>query len=137
MNEYKDKSKRFLKGIKVNDKKSLYQFVNPHVDLDGFYEKGTREQLYILMMIAGSLTSIVTLCMLWCMCRCCCGKAKKPVEDKATADMAQATNLVDEINAEIAAVKVMMYSKSYCPHCNMAKACLQGKGIAFEVKELD
>ena len=51
--------------------------------------------------------------------------------------MAQAGNLVDEINAEVTANKVMMYSKSYCPHCNMAKQCLQGKGIAFEVKELD
>ena len=51
--------------------------------------------------------------------------------------MVQGQNLIADIDAAIAANKVMMWSKSSCPHCNMAKQCLQQKGIAFECIELD
>ena len=43
----------------------------------------------------------------------------------------------DAIKAEVAANKVMVYSKSWCPFCVQTKELLTSKGISFEVKELD
>ena len=40
-------------------------------------------------------------------------------------------------NELIASNKVMMFSKSWCPHCNTAKQTLTNKGIQFAVQELD
>ena len=48
-----------------------------------------------------------------------------------------AQNLIDQIDSEIAANSIMMYSKSYCPHCNTAKQTLQSKGYQFTAIELD
>ena len=45
--------------------------------------------------------------------------------------------LTAQIDSEIQANKIMMYSKSYCPHCNTAKQTLQSKGYAFTAIELD
>ena len=50
--------------------------------------------------------------------------------------MAQA-NLTAEIDQQIAANKVMMFSKSWCPHCTTAKNTLKSKGIQFGLIELD
>ena len=47
------------------------------------------------------------------------------------------SNLGDQIKAEVASNKVMVYSKSWCPFCTKTKDLLNGKGIAFTVKELD
>ena len=33
--------------------------------------------------------------------------------------------------------KVVVYTKSYCPYCDRAKALLQNKGVAFEEVYLD
>ncbi|KAJ3205116.1 thioredoxin reductase [Entophlyctis luteolus] len=37
----------------------------------------------------------------------------------------------------IASNKVMVFSKSYCPYCNKAKALLNRYGVKFESYELD
>eukprot|EP00930_Biecheleria_cincta_P085356 TRINITY_DN74750_c0_g1_i1.p1 TRINITY_DN74750_c0_g1~~TRINITY_DN74750_c0_g1_i1.p1 ORF type:complete len:193 (-),score=37.27 TRINITY_DN74750_c0_g1_i1:83-661(-) len=37
----------------------------------------------------------------------------------------------------ISANRVMVFSKTYCPYCDMAKAALAKEGAAFEVLELD
>ena len=50
--------------------------------------------------------------------------------------MASASH-TDDIKAEIASNKVMVYSKSYCPFCVQTKNLLQEQGIAYQVKELD
>ena len=50
--------------------------------------------------------------------------------------MASASH-TDDIKAEIAGNKVMVYSKSYCPFCVQTKNLLNEKGIEFKVKELD
>ena len=41
------------------------------------------------------------------------------------------------IDADIAANKVMVYSKSYCPFCVQTKDLLKAQGIEYAVKELD
>ena len=51
--------------------------------------------------------------------------------------MVQAQNLIADIDAEIAANKIMVYSKSWCGFCSSTKQLLQSKGFTFEVKELD
>ncbi len=51
--------------------------------------------------------------------------------------MASASSLTDQIKADIADNKVMVYSKSYCPFCVQTKDLLNSQGIAFNVKELD
>ena len=33
--------------------------------------------------------------------------------------------------------KVVVFSKTYCPYCTMAKECLSQTGVKFEVIELD
>ena len=33
--------------------------------------------------------------------------------------------------------KVMMFSKDYCPFCKQAKSLLDGKGVQYEVVEMD
>ena len=33
--------------------------------------------------------------------------------------------------------KVMMFSKDYCPFCKQAKSLLDGKGVKYEVVEMD
>ena len=44
--------------------------------------------------------------------------------------MASASH-TDDIKAEIASNKVMVYSKSYCPFCVQTKNLLQEQGIAY------
>ena len=43
----------------------------------------------------------------------------------------------DATQKKISGNDVMVFSKSYCPFCDRAKAALEGKGIAFQVEELD
>ena len=43
----------------------------------------------------------------------------------------------NEIEANVAANKVMIYSKSYCPFCVQAKDLLTQKGVEFKSIELD
>ncbi|KAJ3173767.1 hypothetical protein HDU88_002856 [Geranomyces variabilis] len=45
-----------------------------------------------------------------------------------------AANAVDEV---IKKNKVVIYSKTYCPYCDKAKALLKSKGKDFELVELD
>jgi len=45
-----------------------------------------------------------------------------------------AQQFVDE---QIAAHKVMMFSKTYCPFCTKAKKALTSAGVTFEVIELE
>ncbi|KAF4671220.1 hypothetical protein FOL47_001666 [Perkinsus chesapeaki] len=45
-----------------------------------------------------------------------------------------AKKLVDD---EIAGNKVVVFSKSYCPHCKKAKAALDSIGVEYKVIELD
>ena len=33
--------------------------------------------------------------------------------------------------------KVVVFSKTYCPYCTMAKDCLSETGVVFKVIELD
>lgn len=33
--------------------------------------------------------------------------------------------------------KIMIYSKTYCPYCDRAKALFDGKGVKYEEKILD
>ena len=46
-------------------------------------------------------------------------------------------DLIAEIDATIAANKVVVYSKSYCPHAGATKQLLQSKGVQFFCLELD
>ena len=46
----------------------------------------------------------------------------------------QSSELIDQ---KIAENRVMMFSKSSCPHCTKAKQTLKAKNIEFEVLELD
>ena len=41
------------------------------------------------------------------------------------------------IDQEVAANKVQVYSKSWCPFCTQTKNLLSQKGVAFNVVELD
>ena len=43
----------------------------------------------------------------------------------------------DTVEQEIATEKIIMYSKSYCPYCNDAKALLTQGGVQFKAVELD
>ena len=45
--------------------------------------------------------------------------------------------LKEQINSEIAAGGVLMYSKSGCPYCVRAKALLNNGGVQFKLVELD
>mmetsp|Transcript_15051 Transcript_15051/g.19915 ORF Transcript_15051/g.19915 Transcript_15051/m.19915 type:complete len:115 (+) Transcript_15051:195-539(+) len=47
------------------------------------------------------------------------------------------TDLRAAVAAEIKENPVVVYSKSYCPHCSKTKATLQSKGVAAKVIELD
>lgn len=50
------------------------------------------------------------------------------------------TNMKDFVNSEVSANKVVIFSKSYCPHCMATKRLLQGpefKGVSVAVHELD
>ena len=49
----------------------------------------------------------------------------------------QSSDLKTRIQAEIAANKVMVYSATYCPYCDMTKNLLKQKGVAFKCIELD
>ena len=50
----------------------------------------------------------------------------------------EATNTpLDEVKKYIEENKVMMFSKSYCPFCDQAKAVLQQAGIEFKAIEMD
>ena len=48
-----------------------------------------------------------------------------------------AESLVDQINADVSGNKVMIYSKTTCPHCTATKNLLGSKGAAFKVVELN
>mmetsp|Transcript_6430 Transcript_6430/g.5282 ORF Transcript_6430/g.5282 Transcript_6430/m.5282 type:complete len:136 (+) Transcript_6430:55-462(+) len=41
------------------------------------------------------------------------------------------------VDDEIAGNKVVVFSKSYCPHCKKAKAALDSIGVEYKVIELD
>ena len=45
--------------------------------------------------------------------------------------------VTDTIKAEIAANKVMMYSKSWCPFCVKAEQLLKSKGKPFGIVQMD
>ncbi|EER09299.1 glutaredoxin, putative [Perkinsus marinus ATCC 50983] len=49
-------------------------------------------------------------------------------------DIEQVKKFVD---GEIADNKVMVFSKSYCPHCKKAKSALNSIGAEYKVVELD
>lgn len=51
---------------------------------------------------------------------------------KLSAEMAQ--KLVDE---KISNNKVVVFSKTYCPYCKMAKDVLNQTGVKFDLLELD
>lgn len=51
---------------------------------------------------------------------------------KPSAEMAQ--KLVDE---KIRSNKVVVFSKTYCPYCKMAKDVLNQTGVKFDLLELD
>ena|ERR1719464_593766 len=51
--------------------------------------------------------------------------------------MAQANALVAEIDAQIAANKIMVYSKSTCPHCSSTKQLLSQLGFEHHIIELN
>ena len=51
--------------------------------------------------------------------------------------MVEATNLKSQIEADIAANKVMIYSKSYCPFAKQTKDLFAGKNITAKIIELD
>ena len=42
-----------------------------------------------------------------------------------------------QIDADVAGNKVVVYSKTYCPHCTATKNLLNGKNAAFKLVELD
>ena len=46
-------------------------------------------------------------------------------------------NLGEQIDADVAANKVVVYSKSWCPFCVQTKNLLNQKGIQFKLVELD
>lgn len=43
----------------------------------------------------------------------------------------------DEINATISSNDVVMYSKTYCPYCKMAKSALDSLDIKYELIEIE
>jgi|GEM_PF-924403 len=43
----------------------------------------------------------------------------------------------EQIEKQIAVNKVMVYSKSYCPYCDMAKKLLETNGIEYEAVEIN
>ena len=43
----------------------------------------------------------------------------------------------DLIDAVVRSEGVVVYSKSWCPHCTAAKQLLQSKGIAFYAMDID
>ena len=49
----------------------------------------------------------------------------------------QATDLKSEIQADIAANKVIVYSKTFCPYCDRTKELLNSKGVTYKLHELD
>ena len=51
--------------------------------------------------------------------------------------MAQANNLIAEIDAAVAANKIMVYSKTTCPHCRATKELLSSKNYEANIVELD
>ena len=48
--------------------------------------------------------------------------------------IAMAQKLVDDF---IANNKVMVFSKSYCPYCSMAKSAFDQTGVTYKTLELD
>lgn len=50
---------------------------------------------------------------------------------------ASADDLSAQIQATVAAEKVVVYSKSYCPFCTKTKSLFSGLGVDFKVIELD
>ena len=46
-------------------------------------------------------------------------------------------DLKSTLEQEIASEKIVIYSKSYCPYCNDAKALLNQGGVSFKAHELD
>lgn len=42
-----------------------------------------------------------------------------------------------EVDARTAGAKVVLYSKSYCPHCRNAKRLMDAHGVRYDVVELD
>ena len=46
-------------------------------------------------------------------------------------------HIEQELDFKISQSKVVIFSKSYCPHCNSAKALLRDKGVGFKAYELD
>ena len=49
----------------------------------------------------------------------------------------QATDLKTQIQEDIAANKVIVYSKTFCPFCDKTKELLNSKGVAYKLHELD
>ena len=48
--------------------------------------------------------------------------------------MANAKEFIDE---NIKSYPVVVFSKSYCPYCKMAKEALSGQGIEYHVVEIE
>ena len=51
--------------------------------------------------------------------------------------MVSKESLVEDIKKNIAENKIMVYSGTYCPYCDRAKALLTKKGKPFKVIEID
>ena len=51
--------------------------------------------------------------------------------------MVSAADCNADIDNKISSNKVMVFSKSYCPHCNYTKQLLENKGVEFGLVELD
>eukprot|EP00353_Schmidingerella_taraikaensis_P017125 CAMPEP_0185604330 /NCGR_PEP_ID=MMETSP0436-20130131/3222_1 /TAXON_ID=626734 ORGANISM="Favella taraikaensis, Strain Fe Narragansett Bay" /NCGR_SAMPLE_ID=MMETSP0436 /ASSEMBLY_ACC=CAM_ASM_000390 /LENGTH=61 /DNA_ID=CAMNT_0028235155 /DNA_START=31 /DNA_END=216 /DNA_ORIENTATION=- len=48
-----------------------------------------------------------------------------------------AQNLGDQIDADVAGNKVVVYSKSWCPFCVQTKDLLASKNVQYKLVELD
>ena len=45
--------------------------------------------------------------------------------------------MVDTVKTQISKSKIIVYSKTHCPHCTKTKALLNGKKVDFTLVELD
>merc|ERR1711912_39099 len=60
-----------------------------------------------------------------------------PLKTLSKRKMQTAAECNADIDAKINGNKVMVFSKSYCPHCNYTKQLLESKGVEFGLLELD
>ncbi|TPX61220.1 hypothetical protein PhCBS80983_g01307 [Powellomyces hirtus] len=56
---------------------------------------------------------------------------------KAAASSSSQSDVSKQVEDAIAKHKVLIYSKTYCPYCDKAKALLKSKNVNYEIIELD